>query len=75
MSCIMKQKYTSLFDEGCDLESDELYTAWLKLKQPSLSDKPEVKDIAEGTPVEKDTGITKNSTDGDDHRSNPTIPK
>ena len=38
------QLYNTRYEESYDVDGDELYAVWSKLKQLSLSDKPEEKE-------------------------------
>jgi len=65
MSSGTKRKFISRYDEGYDLEDDEFYIMWVKLKQLSLQDDPDPKKGDK----EGDTVVAKESAEQDCHSS------
>ena len=72
MASATKRKFTSHFDEGYDLEDDEFYTVWAKLKQLSLCDESEAKNDGDEKHEDDLKDASKSKEQQACHSSNPT---
>ena len=71
MASATKRKFTSRFDEGYDLEDDEFYTVWAKLKQLSLCDESEAKNDGDEKHEDDLKDASKSKEQQACHSSNP----